>query len=166
MLEIFKQSFHSYQRSKLKVLIVDDQEESCLILSKLLGKHGVQWEVCQRPQQAYWEIYDNQYDLVLLDIMMPKISGLQLLQEIRADFSLLALPVIIISAINSEVDMERAFKLGANDYITKPIHAVTAWARIQKHLELVILNNHFLEEKLYNGELRIELKNSRTSPQH
>lgn len=141
MLEFIEHLFVSPKKSENRVLVIDDNQESCYLLSKLLEKQHVPYEILRRPQQVYWEVYSNHYDLILLDIMMPKISGYKLLQDIRKDFSMLELPIIMVSAKSQNEDIERALEFGANDFIKKPIQFDTAWNKIHFYLNSKNLGN-------------------------
>ena len=76
------------------------------------------------------------YDLVLLDVMMPQISGLEVLESIRKRFTVDELPVIMVTALDGSDDMVRAFEMGANDYVTKPIDLAVVLARVRTQLSL------------------------------
>ena len=79
-------------------------------------------------------IRDREYDIVLLDIMMPEVSGYDVLEEVRKDWTPMELPIIMATAKDQGEDVVSAFKLGANDYITKPIDFPVALARIETQL--------------------------------
>ena len=118
------------------LLIVDDIAENRDVLSRRLGRRGYLIETAEDGQSALDIIASRPIDLVLLDVMMPGISGLEVLKEIRKSQSRLELPVIMVTALNESFDAVEALSIGANDYITKPIDFAVAMARIDAHLEM------------------------------
>lgn len=84
---------------------------------------------------------------MLLDIMMPNMSGFQVVQEIRKIYTASELPVLLLTAQSLVHDLVRAFNLGANDYIIKPISKRELLARIRMHLQLT-KSNYILEQKV------------------
>jgi len=118
------------------ILVVDDNEMNRDMLSRRLKRKGYRTSVAEDGYQALDKIQEFQFDLVLVDIMMPGINGFEVLQIIRQKHSLAKLPVILATARDEIDDMVNGFKLGANDYITKPITFAVLLARIQTHLQL------------------------------
>ncbi|MEO0539452.1 MAG: response regulator [Cyanobacteria bacterium P01_A01_bin.105] len=117
------------------VLVVDDNEDNRDMLTRRLQRRGYGVRLADSGEAALQEIGRGQpLQLILLDIMMPGMDGIETLQRIRADYSRHQLPVIMVTAKAESNDMVRAFELGANDYITKPIDFAVALARIQMHL--------------------------------
>jgi PAS domain S-box-containing protein len=124
------------------LLIVDDIAENRDMLSRRLERRGYLVECAEDGQSALNIIASKPIALVLLDVMMPGMSGLEVLQEIRKFYSRLALPVIMVTALSDNVKIEEALRLGANDYVTKPVDFAVALARI----EVVEANRQALEE--------------------
>ena len=118
------------------LLIVDDIAENRDVLSRRLGRRGFLIETADDGQSALDIIASQPIDLVLLDVMMPGMSGLEVLKEIRKSRSRLELPVIMVTALNESFDAVEALSIGANDYVTKPIDFAVAMARIDAHLEM------------------------------
>jgi len=118
------------------ILIVDDQPENLAVLSALLQPHfrvraARSGELALRAAES-----PPPPDLLLLDIMMPKMDGYQVLARLRANPATATIPVIFITALAAEEDEQRGFDLGAVDYITKPIKPAVVLARVKTHLEL------------------------------
>jgi signal transduction histidine kinase len=118
------------------LLIVDDNPDNLDMLSRRLVRLGYKVELADGGQKALEMIGTQKYDLVLLDIMMPEIDGMQVLTTIRKTQSIADLPVIMATAKNQSNDVVEALKLGANDYVTKPIDFPVLVARMQTHLTL------------------------------
>jgi serine/threonine protein kinase/CheY-like chemotaxis protein len=114
--------------------LVDDSESIRRLLSLSLRSKGYQVAEAADGAAALEHLEAKPVDLVLLDILMPGMDGLQVLQAIRGIFNPEQLPVIMATAENGSEDMVRAFSLGANDYVTKPIDLPVALARIQAQL--------------------------------
>jgi serine/threonine protein kinase/FixJ family two-component response regulator len=116
------------------LLVVDDVEENRDLLSRRLLKKGFQVLVAESGRQALAVIEAQPVDLVLLDIMMPGMTGLEVLEELRQTRSAAELPIIMCTAKTESDDMVQALELGANDYVTKPIDFPVALARVQSQL--------------------------------
>ena len=116
------------------LLVVDDHEANRDALSRRLRQRGYLVSMAVNGADALHAIEQGAFDLVLLDVEMPDISGLEVLAKIRARHSHSQLPVIMVTARASGEDVVEALKLGANDYVTKPIDFPVAVARIDTHL--------------------------------
>ena len=124
--------------SDLRVLLVDDNEDNRDMLSRRLTRRGYQSVVVDSGEAALDYIQNNRnLGLVLLDIMMPGIDGIETLKRIRQTYSRNQLPVLMVTAKAQSDDMVRAFELGANDYITKPIDFAVTLARVETQLAIV-----------------------------
>ena len=119
------------------ILVVDDNEANRDMLSRRLERSGYKVLMAEGGQAGLDLIRTQPIDLVLLDIMMPEMSGLEALKIIRDQFSMAQLPVIMATAKDRSEDMLEAFELGANDYVTKPIELPLVLARIQSHLRAI-----------------------------
>ncbi len=119
-----------------KLLVVDDNEANRDLLARRLTRLGYQTTLVAGGREALNEIENNVFDLILLDIEMPELSGMDVLKKIRARYSTLDLPVIMVTALSESSDIVLALRTGANDYITKPIDFPVAMARIQTQLAM------------------------------
>ena len=129
------------------LLVVDDNEMNRQLMSLQFRRAGYTVELAKDGYEALELIEARSYDLVLLDIMMPGINGLQVLEEIRKQHSLINLPIIMVTADDLEESIITSLKLGANDYLTKPLNLPVAMARIQTQLrlkELATLKDEFV----------------------
>jgi len=118
------------------VLVVDDDELNRDLLARRLDKAGHLAHTAASGEQVLGLLAKHRYDLVLLDIMMAKMDGFTILQQIRQQPSLAQLPVIMVSALSDSASVARSLELGANDYITKPVNAALLRERV-----LELLNN-------------------------
>jgi sigma-B regulation protein RsbU (phosphoserine phosphatase) len=119
-----------------RLLVVDDDEMNRDMLSRRLARKGFDVSVAEDGAAALAAIDSNEFDLVLLDIMMPGIDGFQVLERLRQEFSPLELPVIMATAKGASDDIVSALRLGANDYVTKPLDFPVVLARVETHLAL------------------------------
>ena len=116
------------------ILVVDDNEMNRDVLSRRLQRHGYEVAVAVDGQQALEQIAARGFALVLLDIEMPGLGGLEVLQIIRRTQSAAELPVIMVTARHESTDVVAALNAGANDYVTKPIDFAVTIARIETQL--------------------------------
>ena len=117
-----------------RLLIVDDNEMNRDMLARRLARKGYDIRVAETARQLLERVKQEQIDLVLLDIEMPEISGLDALKTLREHYSSIELPVIMVTAKDQSDDVVRALDFGANDYVTKPIDFPVALARIGTQL--------------------------------
>lgn len=116
------------------ILVVDDEQLNLDMLSRRLRRSGFSVEVAASGQEALEKLRWSAIDLILLDQMMPDLSGTDVLRKLRANHSQEALPVIMVTAIAESSKIAEALESGANDYITKPIDYTVALARIRSQL--------------------------------
>ena len=111
-----------------KILIVEDEVSFSEAISFLLGKEGFETDVAENGRIALDLFKKSSYDLVLLDLMIPEVSGIEVCREIRTSSSV---PIIMLTAKDSEVDKVVGLELGADDYVTKPYSSRELVARIK-----------------------------------
>ena len=119
-----------------KVLVVDDVEANRDTLARRLQRRGMTVDTAADGVDALKAIEAVDYDLVLLDVMMPGLSGLEVLKRVRLTKPATALPIIMATANDGSDDIALALELGANDYVTKPIDFTVALARVKTQLEM------------------------------
>lgn len=106
-----------------RILIVDDNRDSVTIMRTILESRGYQVTAAASGAEALEYLKKERPDLVLLDVMMPEISGLQVLQHIKEDANTGRLPVILVTAKTHDDDLLSGYQYGADYYITKPFTA-------------------------------------------
>jgi diguanylate cyclase (GGDEF)-like protein/PAS domain S-box-containing protein len=119
-----------------RILVVDDNEMNRDMLARRLERKGYVVQVAEGAQSLLERIQGEPVDLVLLDVEMPGISGLDALQTLRERYSHIQLPIIMVTAKDRSEDVVKALDLGANDYLTKPIDFPVALARIRTQVAL------------------------------
>ena len=135
-----------------RILIVDDNEMNRDMFARRLERKGYVIRVAEGAQSLLQRIQEEPVDLVLLDVEMPGISGLDALQTLRERYSAIQLPIIMVTAKDQSEDIIKALNLGANDYLTKPIDFPVALARIRTQL-----SHKKAEEALRESEERYAL---------
>jgi len=129
------------------ILIVEDEELNRDIMARRMGSEDYDIRFAVDGQKALDEVATKKPDLILLDVMLPEIMGLQVLHTLRQSFSMVDLPIIMVTAIDENQRIVRALELGANDYVTKPINFPVLLARMQTQLslqQLSALNKEFI----------------------
>ena len=111
-----------------KILIVEDETSFSEAISFLLGKEGFESEIAENGRVALELFKNNHYDLILLDLMIPEVSGIDVCRAIRTTSPV---PIIMLTAKDSEVDKVVGLELGADDYVTKPYSSRELVARIK-----------------------------------
>ncbi|MBP3750711.1 MAG: response regulator [Prevotella sp.] len=106
---------------KVKILVVDDIPLNVLLVKKMLQPLGFDTSEAEDGVVAMEKIEADKPDLILLDLMMPRMDGFEVLRRLRASDDTKSIPVITLSALNSNDDVAKGISMGAEDYITKPI---------------------------------------------
>jgi DNA-binding response OmpR family regulator len=119
----------------VRILVVDDNQLNRDLLQRQLEREGYQVVTAAEGLGALALIDSQSFDLLLLDIMMPGLTGIELLKIVRAVHPAHELPVIMATARDTSEDRVEALSLGANDYFTKPIDFPALLARVRVHLE-------------------------------
>lgn len=137
-----------------KILLIDDEQRMLDLLSLYLTPNQYQCTKAQGPREALRYLETQAFDVVLLDIMMPEMSGFELCVKIRS-FS--DVPIIMLTAREQQEDIVKGLKLGADDYITKPFNEEELLARIEALLRRQVPKNIIEVEGLKWNEERFEL---------
>ena len=118
------------------ILVVDDTPANLRLLCEILDNKGFRVREVPNGNLALKVAEKEKPDLILLDIMMPDMDGFEVCRLIKENQNLKDVPIIFISALNDTIDIVKAFKVGAADYITKPFRAEEVKARVTTHLKL------------------------------
>lgn len=116
----------------MKVLLAEDDPHIARLVAFKLEKEGFRVTIAEDGERALERARAEPFDLILLDIMMPVLDGLQVLQELQQDPRLKGIPVVMLSAKGHERDVERALSLGAVDYVVKPFHPQKLVERVRE----------------------------------
>ncbi len=119
------------------IMVVDDEASNIHVLHTILERNRYNVLTAFSAKEALTKLGENkQVDLVILDVMMPGISGIELCQLLRSQYSIIDLPILFTTAKDTSQDISMGFRAGANDYVTKPFDAETLVARIQTHISM------------------------------
>ncbi|MCB9694930.1 MAG: response regulator [Alphaproteobacteria bacterium] len=137
-----------------RLLVVDDNDLNRDMLSRRLKRRGYSVGAAESGERAVEMLQSERFDLVLLDWMMPGMSGIDVLQKIRERWSPVELPVIMATAKSEADDIVQALRAEANDYVTKPLNFDVVHARIRTQLNLSRAHNELLQsERRYRALL-------------
>jgi DNA-binding response OmpR family regulator len=139
-----------------RILLVDDDKDLCVLMRKYLLDEGYLVDVCHDGESAVQKASDDSYQLLILDVMLPKRSGFDVLTQIRKESNI---PILMLTAKDSEVDKVSGLRMGADDYLTKPFNTSEFLARAASLLRRYTVfnsaeSNH--ADILEIGEMRIE----------
>lgn len=124
------------QTASKTVLVADDNRQILELLEAYLDTLGVSVVCVPDGNAALEAIRTRRPDLVLLDVMMPKLSGFEVCRAIKGDESLRTIPVIMVTALNEVGDVDRAKEFGADEFLSKPVNKHELLDRVRKHLAL------------------------------
>ena len=138
-----------------RILLVDDEQSVQKLLTYPLRKEGYEVVGALDGREALDRLSDSSFDLVVLDVMLPRLDGFDVCRQIRARS---AVPIIMLTAKTEEIDKVLGLELGADDYITKPFSVREFRSRVKAVLRRAALvrGNETLEEPIERGELRID----------
>src|SRR5579872_3920162 len=125
-----------------KILIADDNHQNCELLDAYLSDQGYQIELVYDGQQTLDAVAKSQPDLILLDIIMPKVSGYEVCQRLKSNPATRNIPIVMITALAEMGDIEKAVNAGANDFLTKPVNKLELTTRVKTLLQ----NRHLKSE--------------------
>lgn len=110
-----------------RVLIIDDDKELCILVKRSILSENIEADFCNTGKAGLAQLKENQYQLVILDVMMPGMDGFETLEQIRAEYSL---PILMFTAKNDSASKVWGLRAGADDYLTKPFNMDELIARI------------------------------------
>ncbi len=116
------------------ILIIDDDAPHRLIARKALEQAGFMVEEAEDGKQGFFAVKKTRPDLVLLDVMMPKIDGYDVCVELRREPELMNLPVLMVTALDDIESINRAFEAGATNFVTKPVN----WTVLAFHVKYIL----------------------------
>ncbi|MCB2186530.1 MAG: sigma-54 dependent transcriptional regulator [Deltaproteobacteria bacterium] len=120
-----------------RILVVEDDKDSALFFSSLMGREGYDPIVCHSGEEALERLRrEEDIDLVLLDMILPGLSGWEVLKDIKTDGKLRYVPVVVLSAMSEKADALEALEHGAEDYLSKPVDVETMLSRVRVMLRI------------------------------
>ena len=126
----------SEEKKQHRILIADDNQPNCELLEAYLEGVDCVIEIAEDGQQTIDKVKSFQPDLILLDVMMPKLSGFEVCKQLKDDPITRKIMVLMVTALNELGDIERAIEAGTNDFLSKPVNKVGLLKRVENMLEL------------------------------
>ncbi|HYA20576.1 MAG TPA: response regulator, partial [Burkholderiales bacterium] len=133
-------------RTPARILIADDNPENLDIFRTRLAANGYEILTATDGEQALGIAREWQPDLILLDVMMPKMDGIEVCQRLKADSSLPFIPIIMVTAKTGSHEVVAGLEAGADEYLTKPVHHTALVARVKSMLRIKALNDTVQEQ--------------------
>ena len=118
-----------------KILIIEDEAMVNYFLETRLKREGFNVEIALDGQEALEKVHHNRYDLILTDMMIPNIAGMELIMRIKKSIQNSTVPIIVLSSLSSADLIVSVLAIGANDYITKPFSIKVVMAKINQLLK-------------------------------
>lgn len=149
-----------------KVLVVDDELVNLQVLMNHLTLENIEVMTTTNSQEVFDLVKEHAFDLIVLDIMMPHLSGYEVCEQLRETYSLLELPILMLTAKDRIEDKILAFSVGANDYVTTPCDKEELLARVETLIRLKTMNDEVrglnieLEQKVMERTKELKLVNT------
>ncbi len=138
-------------KDKPIILVVDDQYQNIELLEAYLVPQGYEIVKAKSGAEALEKISANEIDLVLLDVMMPGMSGIEVLEKVRADEKTKGIPVVMVTVLKETEDKVKALEAGCDDFISKPFDRVELLARVKSILKLGYYLRQLEEKKKFKA---------------
>jgi len=133
------------EKEKGRILIVDDDPHAVEILTRMLSREGYSCVSASSGPTALQTLQQQPVDVILLDVMMPEMDGLQVCERLRADETLREIPVVLLTAKDDMETRSRGMALGVSEYLTKPVNKRELFTRIASQLHSRELNQQLAE---------------------
>lgn len=125
--------------SESRILIVDDNAQNLELLQAYLEDLGCQIDVAHDGAEAIEIARQRVPDVMVLDVMMPRMSGFQVCEKLKKEPATAAVPIVMVTALNEISDVERAIEAGADDFLTKPVQRLELLARVKSQINVQLI---------------------------
>lgn len=155
------------ENNEYKILVVDDNVKNIEVIANLLSEKGYDIEYALNGPDALQLLDLEDFDLILLDIMMPEMDGFEVCKRIQNDEKKKGIPIIFLTAKTDIESIEKSFKYGGLDYVSKPFDTAELLARVKTHIELKVSKdklkevNKWLEEKVLERTAELKAANNK-----
>jgi len=136
-----------------RILVVDDNAQNLELIVAYLDSLGVQVDTAVDGVEALEKVQQADYNLILLDIMMPKMSGFEVCPKLKSDPKTRDIPVIMVTALNELTDIERAIASGTDDFVSKPVNRLELITRVRSLLRVSHLKSELDRTLAYLQEV-------------
>jgi putative two-component system response regulator len=140
--------------TKAKILVVDDEDRNLRLMKLLLTSFGYDVLTASNGEEALEKVHDIPPDVILLDIMMPKMGGFEVANQLKREEETKIIPIVMVTALNGVEDRIKALEAGADDFLSKPVDKTELRARVQSLIKVKAYNDHTLN---YQKELEAEV---------
>ncbi len=139
---------------KHRILIVDDNQANCELLEAHLDELECELEFAEDGQVALDKVASFQPDLILLDVMMPRLSGFEVCKHLKGSAETRKIMILMVTALNELGDIERAVDAGTNDFLSKPVNRIELLKRVENMLKIKHISdeNERLRKYIYEME--------------
>lgn len=142
--------------NKKQILLIDDDHELAELLVDYLAQQGFIVQCCFDGQSGLELAYNSKFDLILLDVMMPKLNGFEVLKALGSEYKT---PILMLTAKGDHNDKVRGLELGADDYLAKPFHHQELLARIQAILRRINITTQQSQQALHRDDSLLTVNN-------
>jgi CheY-like chemotaxis protein len=147
-----------------RILIVDDNQQNCELLEAYLTGLDCVIEMAEDGRRALEKVQSFQPDLILLDVMMPKLSGFEVCKMVKEDPRTRKIMVLMVTALNELGDIERAVEAGTNDFLSKPVNKLELLKRVENMLQLKDMADENERLRCYIQQMEDDRQTSPASP--
>jgi diguanylate cyclase (GGDEF)-like protein len=151
LLDVLENALRAHRKYDFKVLVLDDDPDICLYISKVLAEIGIEVKVLHDGTQLFETLKQFRPDLLLLDINLPQFGGLEILQALRADIHFQNLGVMIITALGTPENIEKAYAISVEDVLAKPLDKKMLQLRVSRFLRRQEALGAFQEKDPFTG---------------
>ena len=127
--------------SLARILITDDNQQNCELLEAYLSGESVEIEMAFDGHEALAKVETFHPDIILLDIMMPRMSGYEVFKQLKLNPATKDIPILMVTALNEMGDIEKAVNAGCDDFLTKPVNRLELTTRVRSLLRVRRLTN-------------------------
>ncbi len=139
---------------KANILVVDDEDRNLRLMEAMLLPLGYEVDLARDGEEALEKVQESPPDVILLDIMMPKMDGFEVARRLKQDEKTGIIPIVMVTSLNEVEDRVKALEAGADDFLSKPVDGTELKARVQSLVKVKAYNDHMRD---YQKELEAEV---------